>query len=74
MQTTLTIDDDVLAAAEQLAARRKQTVGEVISLLSRKSLTQEGELVLEGDGLPLLPRSEIHLRREVCGNQRQRKG
>ena len=37
MRTTLTIDDDVLAAAKGLAARQNRTVGEVISALSRQA-------------------------------------
>jgi predicted nucleic acid-binding protein len=38
MRTTLTIDDDVLAAAKGLAARQHQSVGEVISALARQAL------------------------------------
>ena len=55
MQTTLTIDDDVLAAAEQLATRRHQTVGEVISSLSRQSLAQDEYVFETENGVPLLP-------------------
>lgn len=39
MRTTLEIDDDVLAAAKELAKSRKSTTGEVISELARKGLT-----------------------------------
>ena len=35
MRTTLSIDDDVLAAAKGLAARQNKTVGEVVSALAR---------------------------------------
>ena len=35
MRTTLTIDDDVLAAAKGLASRQKKTLGEVVSELAR---------------------------------------
>ncbi len=38
MRTTLDIDDDVLAAAKELAKVRKRTAGEVISELVRKAL------------------------------------
>ena len=38
MRTTLTIDDDVLAAAKGLAARQHKSVGEVISALARQAL------------------------------------
>ena len=44
MRTTLDIDDDVLAAAKELAKARKTTAGEVISELVRKALTRPAEL------------------------------
>jgi hypothetical protein len=43
MRTTLDIDDDLLAAAKELAKARKTTVGEVISELARKALAGSGE-------------------------------
>ena len=54
MRTTLTIDDDVLAAARGLAARQHKTVGEVISGLTRQALrpTAVGRGVR--NGVPLL--------------------
>ena len=39
MRTTLDIDDDVLAAAKELAKAQNSTAGEVISDLARKALT-----------------------------------
>jgi hypothetical protein len=39
MRTTLDIDDDVLAAAKELAKVEGKTMGEVISDLARKALT-----------------------------------
>jgi hypothetical protein len=39
MRTTLDIDDDVLAAAKELAKSQKSTAGAVISQLARKALT-----------------------------------
>jgi hypothetical protein len=39
MRTTLDIDEDVLAAAKELAKARNSTAGEVISDLARKALT-----------------------------------
>jgi hypothetical protein len=41
MRTTLDIDDDLLAAAKELARRERSTAGEVISRLVRRSLTGE---------------------------------
>ena len=40
MRTTLDIDDDILAAAKELARAQKSTAGEVISGLVRKALTE----------------------------------
>lgn len=38
MRTTLDIDDDVLAAARELARRDKQSIGQMISMLARAGL------------------------------------
>ena len=38
MRTTLTIDDDVLTAAREMAASEGKSVGEVISGLARSAL------------------------------------
>jgi hypothetical protein len=68
MRTTLDIDDDVLAAAHELAKSRKTTAGEVISQLARRALTsglsgsvgpcgavlQDGWYVLPRRGGPLV--------------------
>lgn len=40
MRTTVTIDDDVLAAAKQFADARGLTLGEAISQLARATLTE----------------------------------
>jgi hypothetical protein len=58
VRTTLTIDDDVLAAAKAQATLERSSVGEVISRLARQSLTspqQSGAYSLR-TGLPVLPR------------------
>lgn len=39
MRTTVTIDDDVLAAARERAAREGRTLGQVLSALARLGLT-----------------------------------
>jgi hypothetical protein len=39
MRTTLDIDDDVLAAAKELARRERKSAGQVISELARRALT-----------------------------------
>ena len=55
MQTTLTIDDDVLAAAENLAHKEHQTVGKVLSDLARKALRGEEVVYTMDSGIPVLP-------------------
>lgn len=62
MRTTLDIDEDVLAAAKELARAEGKTMGEVISDLARKGLTRPSEGFAEaqagyGGGLnnPLFP-------------------
>jgi hypothetical protein len=55
MRTTLTIDDDVLAAAKGLAVRQNKTVGEVISALSRQALRPKSASAKVRNGVPLLP-------------------
>ena len=41
MRTTLDIDDDLLAAAKELARREGATAGQVVSRLLRRSLTSD---------------------------------
>ena len=40
MRTTLDIDDEVLAAAKEMARREHKTAGQVISELARRALLQ----------------------------------
>ena len=54
MRTTLSIDDDVLAAARGLAARERSTIGEVISALARQALQPAGHPKMR-NGVLLLP-------------------
>ena len=44
MRTTLDIDDDLLAAAKELARRERSTAGRVVSRLLRRSLTGAGDV------------------------------
>ena len=54
MRTTLTIDDDVLAAAKGLAARQNKSIGEVISALTRQALKPTNTRRQIRNGVPLL--------------------
>jgi hypothetical protein len=57
VRTTLEIDDDVLAAAKELAARENKTAGKLISELARKGIhTQHRETSAKlRNGFEILP-------------------
>ncbi len=57
MRTTLSIDDDVLLAAKNLAEREHRTVGEVLSNLARQALRRERPGGSIRNGIRLLPSS-----------------
>lgn len=52
MRTTLSLDDDVVAAARELAVAEKRSLGSVISELARRGLTPAR--VESGTGLPVI--------------------
>ncbi|HEX3875187.1 MAG TPA: hypothetical protein VHW26_13620 [Solirubrobacteraceae bacterium] len=52
MRTTLDIDDDVVAAARELAAGERRSLGSVISELARRGLTP-ARVEVSGD-LPVI--------------------
>ena len=52
MRTTLDLDDDVVAAARELAAAERRSLGSVISRLARRGLTP-ASVSVEGD-LPVI--------------------
>lgn len=54
MRTTLTIDDDVLAAAKQYASSRGISVGDALSQLARASLVERRRYATR-NGVLLLP-------------------
>jgi hypothetical protein len=59
MRTTLDIDDDVLSAAEELAAAQKISAGKVISNLARNTLIgpQEQTNPEYRNGFRLMPKA-----------------
>jgi hypothetical protein len=59
MRTTLSIDDDVLAAAKAQAQAQGRSIGEVISDLARQSLRRPITLGRR-NGVPLLPVSRAN--------------
>jgi hypothetical protein len=55
VRTTLTIDDDVLEAARELAAQERKSIGEVLSSLAREALRPQKQTRRTRNGVPLLP-------------------
>ncbi len=55
MRTTLTIDDDVLEAARDLAVSQNRSLGEVISALTREALRPRTAPSFTPSGVPHLP-------------------
>lgn len=54
MGTHVTIDEDVVRAAEKLAQDQGRTIGEVVSELARRSLPV-GAVITYHNGIPQLP-------------------
>jgi len=54
VRTTVDLEEDVLLAAKEIARRRGNTVGQVLSDLARQALTRQ-TLVSNKHGLPLFP-------------------
>lgn len=52
MRTTLQLDDDVVAAARELAAVERRSLGSVVSELARRGLTPD--VVASDSGLPTI--------------------
>jgi hypothetical protein len=53
VRTTLSLDDEALAAARELAATRKQTLGQVVSDLMRRGLMARTRYPAKEDGFPV---------------------
>ncbi len=70
MRTTLDIDDDVLAAAKDLAEARRTTAGKMLSELARKALTQpvSDERLTFRNGVPLLPPATMPITPDMVEN------
>lgn len=57
MRTTIDIDDDVLQAVRELAAREGISMGKALSILARQALTRSVDTDSR-NGLPLFPRQK----------------
>lgn len=62
VRTTLSIDNDVLEAAKDLASSQHRTIGGVISELARRSLSAQGPARRVRNGVPLLPQRRTGVR------------
>ena len=58
MRTTLTLDDDLLEIARQMAEAQSKTIGKVVSSLLRKALTPPSIPPSYRNGILLVPRHE----------------
>jgi len=67
MRTTLDLDDRVLAAARELAAARRKSLGEVVSELAARGLRPDPNALAQEDGLPVfaVPRDAPPLTLEI---------
>jgi hypothetical protein len=54
MRTTLTLDDDVFAAASALSRASGRRLGQVVSELARRGLRARGDVATK-NGLPVFP-------------------
>jgi len=65
MRTTLDIEDDVLEAAKELAAKEKSTAGQVLSRLARAGLRAPGTSgstrIVQKNGVPVFPCRESEI-------------
>jgi uncharacterized protein len=57
MRTTLDIDNDILESAKELAAKRRTTMGRVLSDLARIALAPRKDSKPNRNGVPILPKS-----------------
>lgn len=65
MRTTLDIDDDVLAAAKERAAREKISVGQALTGLARAGLAGTGGVRAKGGPKPLGRLALLPKRKEI---------
>lgn len=54
MRTTLSIDDDVLMAAKEIAAAESTSVGAALSVLARRGLTPGSRITTDDGGMPVV--------------------
>ncbi len=57
MRTTLELDDDLLAAAKQVARENGETLGQVISELARQSLEARAPVTVRNGAILFTPKA-----------------
>lgn len=68
MRTTLNIDDDVLLAVKDIAAKENSSVGRVVSRLVRLGIQQpyrENPKITYRNGVPILPSRGVVVTNEM---------
>lgn len=60
MRTTVTIDDDVLDAAKEIASAQSRSLGVVLSDLARRGLAPSPRVVPGAYGFPVVVSSTAH--------------
>jgi hypothetical protein len=56
VRITVDLDADILAAAKQLAVKRQESIGRVVSDLVRQTLQSQPEMKVRPGSIPVLPR------------------
>ena len=82
MRTTLDIDDDVLAAAKELARRERTTIGKFVSGVVREALRARShpvsvdrpQCVLHGHGFDPIPAGGAVVTNELVNELREEAG
>ena len=77
MRTTLDIEDDVLAAAKELAQRERLSTGQIISRLARQALTggpAPGRSGRSVGGFRPLPNRGVLVSNELVNKLREAEG
>lgn len=54
MRTTLSIDDDVVMAAKEIAAAESTSVGAALSVLARRGLAPRSRIATDDEGVPVI--------------------
>lgn len=74
MRTTLSIDDDILAAVKARATAEGRSAGGVLSDLARAALTRPATAPTRRNGIPVLPAGHVTVTNELIDRLRDEDG